>query len=78
MRNGMEHPKVKVLPLLECFLERTFCDGAQLSYHISLNLHYGLETKSFQSGFKFGKQEKVCWGKARRIGWLGHTGCLMF
>jgi hypothetical protein len=26
------------LPLLECFLERTFCDGAQFSYHIFLNL----------------------------------------
>jgi hypothetical protein len=27
------------LPLLECFLERTFCDGAQFSYRIFLNLH---------------------------------------
>jgi hypothetical protein len=26
------------LPLLECFLGRTFCDGAQFSYHIFLNL----------------------------------------
>ena len=26
------------LPLLECFLERTFCDGAQFSYRIFLNL----------------------------------------
>jgi hypothetical protein len=26
------------LPLLECFLERTLCDGAQLSYRIFLNL----------------------------------------
>ena len=26
------------LPLLECFLERTFCHGAQFSYHIFLNL----------------------------------------
>ena len=25
-------------PLLECFLERTFCDGAQFSYRIFLNL----------------------------------------
>jgi len=27
------------LPLLECFLERTFCDGTQFSYRIFLNLH---------------------------------------
>jgi hypothetical protein len=26
------------LPLLECFLERTFCDGAQFSYRTLLNL----------------------------------------
>ena len=26
------------LPLLECFLERTFCDGVQFSYSIFLNL----------------------------------------
>ena len=26
------------LPLLECFLERTFCDGAQFPYSIFLNL----------------------------------------
>jgi hypothetical protein len=26
------------LPLLECFLEGTFCDGAQFSYSIFLNL----------------------------------------
>jgi hypothetical protein len=26
------------LPLLECFLERTFCDGAQFSNRIFLNL----------------------------------------
>jgi hypothetical protein len=26
------------LPLLECFLERNFCDGAQFSYRIFLNL----------------------------------------
>jgi hypothetical protein len=26
------------VPLLECFLERTFCDGAQFSYRIFLNL----------------------------------------
>jgi len=49
------------LPMLECFLERTFCDGVQFSYHIFPNLLYVLETP-FQSGFKFGKQEKVCWG----------------
>ena len=66
------------LPLLESFLEGTFCDGTQFSYCIFLNLLYGLEMTSFQSGFKFGKQEKVCWGKVQRIGWMGHNGCLMF
>jgi len=50
------------LPLLECFLERTFCDGAQFSNRIFPNPLYSLETTSFQSSFKFGKQEKVCWG----------------
>jgi hypothetical protein len=50
------------LPLLECFLERTFCDDAQFSYRIFLNLPYGLEMTSFQRGFKFEKQDKVCWG----------------
>jgi len=50
------------LPPLECFLERTFCDGAQFSYRFFLNLLYGLETTSFQNVFKFGKQEKVCLG----------------
>ena len=48
------------LPFLEFFLKRIFCDGAQFSYRIFLNLIYGLETTSFQSGFKFRKQEKVC------------------
>jgi len=49
---------------LECFLERTVCDGAQFSYRIFLNLLYGLETTSFQSGFKFGKQEKSAGAKS--------------
>jgi hypothetical protein len=31
-------PSPTFLPLLECFLERTFCDGAQFSYRIFLNL----------------------------------------
>jgi hypothetical protein len=31
-------PFPTLLPLLECFLERTFCDGAQFSYRIFLNL----------------------------------------
>jgi len=66
------------LPLLECFLEYTNCDGEQFSYCVFLNLLYGLETASFQSVFKFGKQEKFCWGEVRRIGWMGHNGCLMF
>jgi hypothetical protein len=30
-------------------LPGTHCDGAQFSYHIFLNLLYGLETMSFQS-----------------------------
>jgi hypothetical protein len=48
--------------LLECFLKRTSYDGAKFSYRIFLNILYSLETTSFQSGFNFGKQEKVCWG----------------
>jgi hypothetical protein len=31
-------PSPTFLPLLECFLERTFCDGAQFSYRMFLNL----------------------------------------
>jgi hypothetical protein len=31
-------PSPTFLPLLKCFLERTFCDGAQFSYRIFLNL----------------------------------------
>ena len=31
-------PSPTFLPLLECFLESTFCDGAQFSYRIFLNL----------------------------------------
>ena len=31
-------PFLTFLPLLECFLERTFCDGAQFSYSIFLNI----------------------------------------
>jgi len=42
----------KILTLLECFLEPTFCDGALYSYRIVLNLLYGMETTSFQSYFK--------------------------
>ena len=73
-----DSPFPTFLPLLECFLERTFCDGAQFSCRILLNLLYGLETTSFQSGFNFGKQENVCWGYVRRIGLMGHNGWLMF
>jgi len=50
------------LPLWECFLERTFSDGARFPYRIFLNLLYGLETTSFQSGFRSGRQERFCWG----------------
>ena len=41
-----------------CFL----CRRAILSYRIFLNLLYGLETASFQSGLKFEKQEKSLLG----------------
>ena len=36
-----ETPFPTFLPLLECFLECTFCDGVQFSYCIFLNLLYG-------------------------------------
>jgi len=55
-------PFLTFLPLLECFLERTCCNDAQFFYRIFLNLLYCLETKSLQSGFKFGKQEKSLLG----------------
>jgi hypothetical protein len=66
------------LQFFKCFLESTFCDGAQFSYRILLNLLEGLEATKFQSGFKFGKQEQVCWGEVRRIVWMGHKGRLVF
>jgi len=37
-------PFLTFLPLLECFLEPTVCDGAGKFYRIFLNLLYGLET----------------------------------
>jgi hypothetical protein len=46
-------------------LPETFCDGAQFCYRFFLNLLYGLDKMSFQSGFNFGKKEKVCWGQWR-------------
>jgi hypothetical protein len=58
---------------MEFFLERTFCDGTQFFYHIFLNPLYGMEKTSFQCGFKFADQEKVCWGYVRKIGWIGHN-----
>jgi len=33
-----DKPFPTFLPLLECFLERTFCDGPRFSYHIFLDL----------------------------------------
>jgi hypothetical protein len=36
------------LPLLECFLERTFRDGAQFSYRIFLNLRVLKKTELFK------------------------------
>jgi hypothetical protein len=36
------------LPLLECFLERTFCDGAQFSYSIFMNLRVFKKRPYFQ------------------------------
>jgi hypothetical protein len=35
------------LPLLECFLERTFCDGAQFSSRIFQNLRVLKKRKNF-------------------------------
>ena len=35
------------LPLLECFLNRTFCDGAQFSYRIFLNLRMSKNKPNF-------------------------------
>jgi hypothetical protein len=37
------------LPLLECFLERTFCDGAQFSYRIFLNLRVFKKRPNFSN-----------------------------
>ena len=35
-------------PLLECFLERTFCDGAKFSYRIFLNLPVLKKDRTFK------------------------------
>jgi hypothetical protein len=45
-------------------LERTFFDSAQFSYRIFPNMLYGLETTSFQSDFKFWKDEKSAGAKS--------------
>jgi len=36
--SASDTPFPTLIPLLECFLERTVCDGAQFSYRIFLNL----------------------------------------
>ena len=46
-------PFPALLLLLECFLERIFCDGAQFCYRIFLNLLYGLETTYFHSDYQW-------------------------
>jgi hypothetical protein len=38
------------LSLLECFLEHTFCDGAQFSYRIFLNLRVFKKRPNFLNG----------------------------
>jgi len=40
-------PFPKFLPFLESFLERTFCDGAQFSYSIFLNLRVFKRNRTF-------------------------------
>jgi len=39
------------IQLLECFLERTFCDGLQFSYRIFLNLLYEFGNDVFSKWF---------------------------
>jgi len=53
------------LPLLECFLERPFYDGVQMSYCIFLNLLYGLVTMCFQGGLGLGNRKKSAGAKSR-------------
>jgi hypothetical protein len=64
------------LPLFECFLKRTFCDGTLFSYRIFLSLLYGLETTPFQRGFKFGKEENSAEVKSRELGGWGTMGVM--
>ena len=52
------------LPLLECFLERTFCDGEQFSCRVFLNLLYGLETTSFKVFLNLGNRKKSAGAKS--------------
>jgi hypothetical protein len=51
------------LPLLECFLDRIFCDNALFSYRNVLNLLYGLEKTSFQSVLSLGNRKKSAGAK---------------
>ena len=47
------------LPLLECFLERTFCDGAQFSYRIFLNLRLFKKRPNFLSSSAVGRVHEL-------------------
>jgi hypothetical protein len=49
-------PFTTFLPLLECFLERTFCDGAQFSYRIFLNLRVFKKRPNFLNSSPTSKQ----------------------
>jgi hypothetical protein len=53
-----------VLLSLECFLERTFCDGAQFSYRIFLNLLYGLKRHPFKVTLSFVNKETSAGAKS--------------
>ena len=45
--SASDTPFPTLLPLLECFLERTVCDGAQFSYRIFLNLRMFKKNRTF-------------------------------
>ena len=67
-----------VLSCLVIVLERFVWLRAKCRRQIFLYLLDRLKSLSLQRGFKFLEEEKVCWGKVRRVGRLRKDRCLMF
>ena len=61
------------LPLSKCFLERTFCGGAQFSYRIFLNLPVVWKRRPFKVVLSLGNRKKSSGAKSGEQGGWGTT-----